>query len=377
MSESQGLNCPANLEALTALFVGAQKNNTGIVIGAPRRVPPAARVKAVEYADLSSFKNVLEYSVPDQVIHVEAGITIGELRKLLAANKQWWPVFLPDDWTLFEAINTGESGAVEHRFSTVRDLVLGCDVLTGNGTVIKCGGRVVKNVTGYDMTKLFVGSRGALGAVLSAQLRLYALPEYSTSLRWDFNSFAKAKELSRKLVKSGLPLSAVTILATGVRGSWAVIAHAQGIQDVVEEVVESARALDTAECGRLEGAAVEELWKLMTDQFCARDDDQMIRIVAPGTVLSQIAERLPAFGAVEIRPFTGRVTIRSQDAEGVLSLFSRHTDELAPVVVAAADDRYNYRIYRFPSPGKAQAELQSRLKLQFDPAGILNPFVAI
>jgi FAD/FMN-containing dehydrogenase len=326
---------------------------------------------------MSCFKNVIEYSVPDQVIHVETGITIGELRGLLAANNQWWPVFLPDDWTLLEALNTGESGALEHKFSSVRDLVLGCNVLVGSGSLIKCGGKVVKNVTGYDMTKLFIGSRGSLGAIVSAQLRLYALPQYAVSLRWDLNSFLVAKELTRKLIKSGLPLDVVTILATDADEGWSVLAHAQGMPDVVDEVVESALTLIDTEAYRLYGEAVDQLWHLMTTQFCARDDDNMIRIVAPGNVLMQIGQRLPKLGPTEVRPHTGRVTLRSDDLDSVHNLLSRHTDELTPVVVAAPDSKYNYHIRRYPSGGTAQAELQSRIKAQFDPSNILNPYVAL
>lgn len=366
---------PKSVDELSFLLAAAQKNNTAIVIGSPSRIPPKTDVTSLVYADISSLKNVIEYSVPDQVIHVQTGITIGDLRKLLAANNQWWPVYVPDDWTLLDVLNSGEGGAAEHGFQGVRDLVLGCTVATATSSVINCGGKVVKNVTGYDMTKVFVGARGTLGAIVSAQLRLYAMPQFSCSLAWDFADISNCLSLCSKLVKSGLPLAALSIRNTESE-AWRVVGQAQGLEDVVNEVAESAGALQPGSV-RTDAQSSEESWRSMTQQFVRRDDGSTLKIACPASLTRNIGDQLAKFGQVEIRPYRGKIIVVSPDAKGLTSVVGNAAQASAPIVVAFADEKYNYRIRRFPSSDATLAELQARLKREFDPADVLNPFASL
>jgi glycolate oxidase FAD binding subunit len=370
---------PSTIDELAFLVAAAEKNNTAVVAGSPGRIPPGVQLTSLAYADVSTFSNVLEYSVPDQVIQVETGINLGDLRELLAKNNQWWPVYLPDEWTLLEAINNGDSGAVEHRFLSIRDLVLGCTVVTGHAAgIITCGGRVVKNVTGYDMTKLFVGSHGTLGIVVAAHLRLFAKPAFSSTMRWEFADCDEAVQLCHDLIDSGLPLYAVSILKERANRMWAVTVQSAGVQAVVDEVVEAASAMKKKKPKVLLAEKDTGYWKWLTKRFY-QSEEEVVQLIAPMTVLPRIGSELAAVGDLEMRPFSGRCLVRGASLDTVFDIAARFADSAFPIVVAGANDQYNYIVKRTPvrDADEVRAELQRRVKVQFDPGKILNPFVSL
>ena len=165
-------------------------------------------------------------------------------------------VYAPDNWTVADVLDYGAGGALEHRFGGPRELVLGSRVILADGSAIRCGGRVVKNVTGYDLGKLFIGSHGWLGICIRAFLRLYALPPTAKTLVWQFRGavddmFAAADVLNR----SGLPLSCLEMTTgkalsglpassklNGLPGNF-LIAQIYGLAEVVSDVATSAQAL--------------------------------------------------------------------------------------------------------------------------------------
>src|SRR6185437_13915140 len=187
-SNRQSHALPASTEELSALVKAASQDGIAIVAGAPGRIPPEAKPRDVIFCDLSKMNRVLEHEAADQVIQVESGIKISDLNLKLTSQKQFLPLRVPKNWTLLDAVNRGETGTLEHGYGSMRDLVLGASVILSDGSATKCGGRVVKNVTGYDVAKLVVGSHGWLGLPASVHLRLYALPESSVTLVWSFDS---------------------------------------------------------------------------------------------------------------------------------------------------------------------------------------------
>jgi len=205
----------ANSSAVLQSFVSkCSREGRSIISSRPFPLPekPAHRI---DYFLTLSAQSVIEHFQPDQVISVEAGISISNLQKLLSEHKQWFPVYAHDeDMSLMEYINSGSSGPLEHAFGEARDLVLGMTVVLGTGEYIKCGGKVVKNVTGYDLPKLFAGSHGTLAIPYSAHLRLFALPETSITMVFDFASIGSALTVARKLRRSGLPLSCLELFSS-------------------------------------------------------------------------------------------------------------------------------------------------------------------
>lgn len=129
--------------------------------------------------DLRNLNHVIDYPARDMTITVQAGITIAKLQELLRAENQRLPIDAPlaDRATLGGVLATNTSGPRRYGFGSLRDYVIGISAVNDRGEEIKAGGRVVKNVAGYDLCKLFIGSLGTLGIISQVTLKLRPLPE--------------------------------------------------------------------------------------------------------------------------------------------------------------------------------------------------------
>jgi glycolate oxidase FAD binding subunit len=155
---------------------------------------------------------ILGYEVADLVITVEAGVRWVDLRSVLAAQGQFWPVdpLYPDQATVGGIIATADSGAWRQRYGGVRDGVLGIGWVRPDGAQAKAGGQVVKNVAGYDLMKLLTGSWGTLGCITQATLRLYPLPPVTRSFLIQGEDLG---QLRQRLLDSALQPTAWDVLS--------------------------------------------------------------------------------------------------------------------------------------------------------------------
>src|SRR5437868_344096 len=142
---------------------------------------PVAATQTVSLADHSG---VVDYVANDLTITVRGGTSLEELSRVTGEEGQWWPVnpFGSDEGSIGATVATASSGPFAHGFGTIRDLVLGLEVVTGEGKIIRGGGRVVKNVAGFDLVRLMTGSWGTLGAISEVTLRLYAKPSHRMTM---------------------------------------------------------------------------------------------------------------------------------------------------------------------------------------------------
>ena len=188
----------------------------------------------------------------DLVATVQAGATLESVRRRLADQEMWLALDPPGrpDRTIGSILATGTAGPLRHGFGPVRDHVLGCTAVTGDGRVIAAGGRVVKNVAGYDLTKLQVGGFGGFGVITRAHLRLRALPRADQTLlaRGGRDALAFA---GRAVCESAVAVSALELLspATVAEPTWVLGARFTGNDAVV-----------AAEARRLE-AVTEVEWE--------------------------------------------------------------------------------------------------------------------
>jgi glycolate oxidase FAD binding subunit len=131
---------------------------------------------------VSGSDGILEYEPGDQTVIVDGGLRLDALARVLAECGQRFSLDPPGSPTVAECMLEDLSGPLRHRFGTMRDLVLGVTVVLPDGTRANAGGKVVKNVAGYDLGKLFCGSRGRLGTVERLALRLHPLPAAARSV---------------------------------------------------------------------------------------------------------------------------------------------------------------------------------------------------
>lgn len=165
------------------------------------------------FLDISALKNVTEHVRQDQVISLESGISIGELDDLLCNHGQWLPVsFFDRNLSIADLIDAGDAGSIEAMTGGMRALVLGMNIALPGGKSIKTGGKIVKNVTGYDLGKMFIGSRGWFGIPHAVHLRLFARPTFFETFVVASRDAANLLHLANTLVTTGLPLSCLEIV---------------------------------------------------------------------------------------------------------------------------------------------------------------------
>jgi glycolate oxidase FAD binding subunit len=154
--------------------------------------PPKKKGRGIALEKLGA---VIDYPARDMTITVQAGIRVAELRRLLAQENQRLPVDVPhaDAATLGGILATNISGARRYGWGTLRDYVIGITVVNDEGQQVKAGGRVVKNVAGYDLCKLYIGSLGTLGIITLVTLKVVPQPEQHALLTFacDANSLGE------------------------------------------------------------------------------------------------------------------------------------------------------------------------------------------
>ncbi len=138
-----------------------------------------ARAEKVSLVDLRRMNRVLELAPEDMTVTVEAGISLGALQRELATHRQWLPIDPPnaENVSIHEVLARDLNGPRRFGYGTIREHLIGIKVVLADGRSIKSGGKVVKNVAGYDLAKLFIGARDSLGIIVEATFKLRPLAE--------------------------------------------------------------------------------------------------------------------------------------------------------------------------------------------------------
>lgn len=223
--------------------------------------------------DLSRMNRVLAYDPHDLTLGVEPGVRIEELLRILAQKKQFLPLAVPfaDRATVGGIVAANSSSPLRHAFGGARDFCLGMEFVTGEGARAKSGGRVVKNVTGYDLHKLLVGSLGTLAAITRINFRTFPLPQSEATFVACFPSAESACDFCHAVFHSVLTPQMMEIVNPGAAAlmfsgefsarleprTWTVITSAAGQPAVVNRY--------EREFGRLAGAADAEEFLPLTD----------------------------------------------------------------------------------------------------------------
>ena len=152
----------------------------------------------------TSLNSVVEYEPADLTVTVEAGIRLGDLQTELAKHRQYLALNPPyaDRCTIGGIVATNASGSFRLRHGTARNQVLGLRVVRADGTVVKSGGKVVKNVAGYDLNKLYIGAFGTLGIITEVTLKLSPIPMRQAILTADFQNVQEATDTGLSIVGS-------------------------------------------------------------------------------------------------------------------------------------------------------------------------------
>ena len=319
---------------------------------------------------------VLHYEPGDLTLTVRAATTFGEIDRLLRAEGQWLPLDPPGgaDGTIGATIATASAGPLASAFGTPREQVLGVEIVNGCGEVIRAGGRVVKNVAGFDLTRLMTGAWGTLGAITEVSVRLRARPATETTVA----VAASAAEAWRWISASEFAPYAAELLnptlarALGVGDRSTLLLRLGGNESLVRAALSSVAAL--AEPHPVDAA----VWTRLSERDAP--DTAVIRLSSRPSRLSPIWERVSTTlervgGEAHATPRRGvvRCTIPVDSTGDEAFARLRGIINALRVDATMVAERLPAPLWRSLVPGAASDALSRGLRGVFDPDRLLNP----
>ncbi len=223
--------------------------------------------------DLTRLNCLLFHEPADMTATAQVGIRMVELQRQLAKHGQFLPldVSMTERATLGGVLAAKLSGPLRSRYGTARDLVLGMRVAQADGTITKAGAKVVKNATGYDVTKLYLGSHGTLGIILEATVRVYPRPEVEQGWWLATHDLGTAQSLANRILGSHLVPSRVELVdegaarACGVPGPGLVVSISGLPQTIQGQLVDLERMAGEFGATPTEMRDAERAWTALSD----------------------------------------------------------------------------------------------------------------
>ncbi len=309
--------------------------------------------------DLTRLSRITEYNPADLTIHVEAGVTLEQLQHALLENKQFLPL---DPWNGPRATIGGIAAAnAQGPFratGTIRDWIIGMKVVHVDGRISKTGGRVVKNVTGYDLAKLYTGSLGTLVVIAEISLKLRARFARTATARVRCENAAAAAGLLSAIRSS--PLNPVSCEWVGPENAvWIRFGEHPSAVDW------QLRNLPAADWQIIEGAGESAEWEKLRQHYHELGSVMLRVIGLPGTVSEIVSEYKPKAWIAHV--LNGIVLMAVSTSDEIRAIRSRYR-----VVVEKAPVEMRREVGTF-APAPAEYDLMKKMKEAFDPEGRLNP----
>lgn len=366
---------PGTTEELGEVLAEASRERTPLlVLGGGTRLRWANRSPRIEPIRMGlstlAIRGVDVFEPDEGVLHARAGTRIAEVQQ--AARLEGWELPLDPPGpssTVGGVISSAATGPRAHRLGRVADAVLGLEVVGADGVVRKCGGRVVKNVTGYDLAKLYCGAFGVLGVVTGAWLRLRPVPATRSAFAAPLPEGSGGFEASRALSDLTSLRALVWIEGEGADAEEAVYLELGGSE--AEVAHDLAAALARLKVQRIEPERIDALRDARAE---SRDDTIVLRARVPGTQCEAMTRRFRAAGlAVSVDLGLGvlhaRGRLASRDTLLELRAAAASVGGIATFESIPDDWREGLDVFGFDP---ALSTLTRALKQRFDPLGILN-----
>ena len=324
---------------------------------------------------------LIEHAVGDLTVTVEAGMKFSQLQEILAKHNQFLaldPAF-PNSATIGGIVATADTGSLRQRYGGVRDQLLGITFIRADGQIAKAGGRVVKNVAGYDLMKLFTGAYGTLGIISQVTFRVYPLPETSGTVILTGKPEAISQAV-RTLQSSELTptqadlLSSKLVTNLDLGTEIGLITRFQNISESVQE--QSKRLLAIGEKLGLHGVIYSgnqetDLWQRLPEQIHSHVTESTItcKIGVLPTASVEIINQID-IGLIHISSGLGLVRLEKEEQILPLRNLCQANSGFLSILSAPVELKERFDIWGYTGNG---LQVMRRIKEQFDPQNILNP----
>ena len=323
---------------------------------------------------------LIEHAVGDLTVTVEAGIRFADLQAILAKANQFLAIdpAYPATSTLGGIVATASTGSLRQRYGGVRDLLLGISFVRSDGELVKAGGRVVKNVAGYDLMKLLTGSFGTLGAIAQLTFRLYPLPENSQTVV--LTGAAEMVATARmKLLSSTFTPAIADLISLGLdREGLGLAVRFDGIEASV--AAQSNQLIELGKALNLKGEILTDsasFWQDLQDR-CWQKNSERTAICKLGILPSQASAVLGSISHLQhyaqIHAASGLGILRLDRAEahtiGQIRDRCTATGGFLTILEAPVEIKQNLDVWGYTGNS---IEVMQRLKQQFDPNNMFSP----
>ncbi|NET41714.1 MAG: FAD-binding oxidoreductase [Okeania sp. SIO2B3] len=392
------INCivyPETQVQLSTIVTCCAKNNWAILPcgsgskihwGGLMKVDPTTHKQGIIVVSSDRLNHLIEHAVGDLTVTVEPGMKYAELQETLAKTGQFLAIdpAYPETATIGGIIATADTGSLRQRYRGVRDMLLGISFVRSDGKIAKAGGRVVKNVAGYDLMKLFTGSYGTLGIISQVTLRVYPLQQASGTvvLVGEKNNIAKA---TQTLLSSALTPVAIDLLSTNLveqldlgKGVGLMVRFQSIIESVEEQSNQLLKVGDSLGLNSTRYHDYEaELWQKLKQQIWHSQQNTEI-ICKIGVIPTEAVETLErtaletGFGLIHAGSGLGELKFNSVTPETLLKLrrWCESKGGFLTVLAAPLETKEKLDVWGYHQNG---LEIMRRIKQQFDPQNILNP----
>lgn len=340
--------------------------------------------------DLTALTQVIDYPARDMTITVQAGLRISELQGLLCKEGQRLPIDVPAPAraTLGGILATNASGSRRLGAGTLRDYVIGITTINDEGQETKAGGRVVKNVAGYDLCKLHVGALGTLGIIAQVTLKVRPVPEAQALLTFGCDSLALEGVLDQLHGSRTRPTCVDVVNAPAARtlqsqteidlpqGKWVVIVGFEDSETAVNwQIQQLLRELTGMQgVAALAGAATEPLWQTLAEATAWAEAAVSLKVSVLPAQVARVAQ-LAGEGWVQAHAGSGIVRVHLVGEPSLAqtkALIAGLTEAGGHVVVVRCPVAWKRELPLWGAP-RGDVGLMRRVKEALDPRGIFNP----
>jgi len=332
-------------------------------------------VDPAEIVGMRKLSKITAYEPGDLVVTVQAGAKLTEVQAELAKRNQWLPIDPPyADATIGGILATNSSGPRRYGYGTLRDHLLGTRTVGADGVVTRSGGRVVKNVTGFDLHKLHVGAFGSLGIVTEASFKLRPRPEISAVFAFPCASVEEAHALCLRVFESKLRPVALEALDGRLKhiidGAALAIIGVEGTRPVIDRHYRELREM-APKVGCMEGERAEPVWNALRKLPDALKDYVRLRAGAKPNELRRLLPQAPTWMSVG----TGIARVDLEPAADLHFSVRRMADKAATLggyIVAESAPLDMANRDKLPW-GPGDSPLMKNIRALRDPRKILNP----